>query len=75
MTRMICGILRLDGGPADRDSAMQLALAMIAPGLDHRISLADAGPLAVATVKLAPRGAKIAEGEDGLSAGESVSIE
>jgi asparagine synthase (glutamine-hydrolysing) len=56
MTRLICGILRLDSTPPDEALVRRMATAMIAPGLVHEIRIASRGPVAMAAIGLARRG-------------------
>ncbi len=57
MTQLICGLLRLDRAPQDQALIRRMAAAMIAPGLRHEIRIASRGPVAMAAIRLAPRGA------------------
>ena len=60
MTQLICGIVRLDGAPADEAVVRRMANAMIAPGLRHAIGVGVQGPAAMAAVRLAVKGSDAA---------------
>ena len=57
MTQLICGILRLDGVTPDQALVRRMAAAMIASGLGHETRIALRGPVAMAAIRLALRGA------------------
>lgn len=51
--RLICGLVRLDGGPADPASVRAMAAAMTTPGLRPRLALRAEGPAALAVLDFA----------------------
>ncbi|HLO78508.1 MAG TPA: asparagine synthase-related protein [Magnetospirillum sp.] len=51
--RLICGLIRLDGAPADRHIVAAMAAAMTEPGLTPRVTLQYDGPAALAVLDFA----------------------
>ncbi|MGE5477121.1 MAG: asparagine synthase-related protein [Bacteroidales bacterium] len=51
--RLICGLVRLDGAPADRQTVAAMATAMTEPGLAPQLTLHGDGPAALAVLDFA----------------------
>lgn len=63
--RLICGLLRLDGAPADDASVAKMAAAMTPPGQMLDIATYTDGPVAMAVLGFAPDTATLATAADG----------
>lgn len=64
--RLICGFLRLDGGPAEHTRLDAMAAAMVEPGLAPGIARWVEGPVALAVLDFSEREVKPARGGSGL---------
>lgn len=63
--RLICGVLRLDGGAGDAATLADMAAAMTPPGLSVELTTHTDGPLALAVLGFPPDKPVLARSEDG----------